>query len=601
MDKTAGISPPPHPRVRRPRRLLLFVHYNKWGELAEYVVYLLKHVRNVFSRVVLISNSPLSETTRMPLEGLYDDFFQRENTGFDFLAWKEALAREGRERLAAYDSVTLMNDTCFGPLFDLEGVYRRMEAQGADFWGLSNHRGTRCDDFNLLAKDNYIAEHIQSYFLCFSRKAFLSSAFHSFWKSVENEKSVTKVIRNYEIPLTKLLNEEGLSSSVVCDTTNMRSVPNIALYEPLLLLEHIPFIKIKAFFAHCATENAYLFSVIQQKYHRPVGAIRKHLERHFSPEISLKVMDHSLENMGSKKGYAATQRIGLHIHAFYTDILHKILIRLIRYVKEPIDIFFTTDCEKKATEIQCMLDKDFRNLTVKGLQIIENRGRDIWPWLKISTLLRDYDFAGHLHTKKSPLCTLLFSNLWFEELLDCLLGRFSQVKRAFSCDSRLGIVIPDIPSAFRFPPFPYDYDSDIEMKKLLPQVWKRLGCRREIDFSHMRALVFPYGNMFWYRPAALEPMWRVNWNSDDMPDEPLPRHGTICHALERLPVYVSWDQGYDFRIARQKHITHLGFQEILSFSSLSGFIYSNRVNSSSKTGILHAIRAKLRHRFDASS
>ena len=115
------------------------------------------------------------------------------------------------------------------------------------------------------------------------------------------------------------------------------------------------------------------------------------------------------------------------------------------------------------------------------------------------------------------------------------------------------------------------------------------------------ALVFPYGNMFWYRPAALEPMWRVNWNSDDMPDEPLPRHGTICHALERLPVYVSWDQGYDFRIARQKHITHLGFQEILSFSSLSGFIYSNRVNSSSKTGILHAIRAKLRHRFDASS
>lgn len=597
MGKLAELSPPlaPRARRRRPRRLLLFVHYNRWGDLADYVVYLLQHVRKIFARVVLISNSPLSETARMPLEGLYDDFFQRENTGFDFLAWKEALAREGRARLAAYDSVTLMNDSCFGPLFDLEAVYRRMEAQGADFWGLSNHATAHVDRQSALANNGVIPEHIQSYFLSFGKKTFLSDAFHTFWKNVHCENNIYSVIKKYETQLTPSLTKAGLSASVLLDTAGLeQKFPDKATWEPeVLLAAHVPFLKIKAFFTCKPPENAALFSVLRQHSRYPLRLVHEHLGRHFSPETSIQVMGHGLEEQKQRGKVRDDQRIALHIHAFYPDILRQILIRFPRCARAGVDIFLTTDSEEKAGRIRQLLQQEFPALCVRAVVICENRGRDVWPWLQVAPLLADYDFAGHLHTKKSPTATARFSNLWREELLDCLLGRFTQIRSAFARDPRLGIVIPDIPSAYGFPPSPYSYDSDSDMKTLLPEVWKRLGCRREVDFPHMRMLVFSYGNMFWYRPAALEPMWKASWSSADMPEEPLPANGTLLHALERLPVYVAWERGYDFRIARKTAMPPSGFQSELAFCEYRR-LFPTAQAADTKAGILQLLRARMR-------
>lgn len=538
-------------RPARPRRLLLFVHYNKWGSLADYVVYLLKRVRKCYSRVVLISNSPLSEEARAPLAGLYDSFLQRENTGYDFLAWKEGLVQEGREGLAAYDSVTLMNDTCFGPLFDLEEIYGRMQDQGADFWGVTQHPTVPVGHQNLLATDGVIPAHVQSYFLCFERSALSSEAFHAFWDGVVEESKVENVIKKYETQLTGSLERAGLKSAVLCDPQKIRKeYPNQAILEPEMLLEQrAPFLKIKAFFAWKSPENTFLLSLLRRHSRYPRALIQDHLEHHFSPETSIQVMGHRLKGRKGHVEGSEKLRTALHIHAFYVDILRQMLDRVSRSIHAPVDLFLTTSSEDKAREIRTLLREDFPRLRVRELSVCENRGRDVWPWLQTAPRMADYDIAGHLHTKRSPNITARFSNLWREEVLDCLLGRFSQIQNAFARDPRLGIVIPDIPSRFRFPPFPYRYDSDSDMKRLLPKVWKRLGCRRPLDFAAMQMLVFPYGNMFWCRPEALAPMWQGSFGRDDIPEEPIPSHGTILHALERLPVYVAWEQGYDFRIA----------------------------------------------------
>lgn len=279
---------------RSKKRLLLFVHYNKWGELAEYVVYLLQHVRKIFAKVVLISNSPLSEKSLLRLAGLYDDFVQRENKGFDFLAWKEALSREGKEGLAAYDSVTLMNDTCFGPFFDLRAVYRKMDAAGVDFWGMTNHRAT---EKGMPGTNGSIPEHIQSYFLCFNRKAALSDAFETFWSGVQHEETVESVVQKYETQLTAHLWKADLSSSVLCNITDIRSEhPNLARFSPeLLLQQQLPLIKIKAFFQRTPPENTLLLPLIHEICRYPVSLIHDHLARHFAPDESICVADHALE------------------------------------------------------------------------------------------------------------------------------------------------------------------------------------------------------------------------------------------------------------------------------------------------------------------
>jgi rhamnosyltransferase len=64
----------------------------------------------------------------------------------------------------------------------------------------------------------------------------------------------------------------------------------------------------------------------------------------------------------------------------------------------------------------------------------------------------------------------------------------------------------------------------------------------------MKNIIFPIGTMFWYRPAALKPLFELRLLPDDIPQEPLPEE-TILHAIERMLVYIAWNEGYDYRIS----------------------------------------------------
>ena len=139
------------------KRLLLYVHYNKFGSLSSHVEYQLRKMRPLFSTIVFISNSALSESDEVTLRQsfLVDAVLLRDNIGFDFAAWRDGMSFIGFEELKSYDSVTLMNDTCFGPLWDLTDIYRKFENDGSvDFWGMTNFR-----------KNQQFPEHIQSYYL----------------------------------------------------------------------------------------------------------------------------------------------------------------------------------------------------------------------------------------------------------------------------------------------------------------------------------------------------------------------------------------------------------------------------------------------------
>lgn len=541
--------------MNSPKRLLIFVHYNKWGELSEYVVFLLKKVRKIFAKIVFISNSPLSEQARAPLAGLYDDFLQRENEGSNFLAWKDVLMHEGIARLAAYDSVTLMNDTCFGPLFDLRAVYRRMEKKGVDFWGITNGTDTGKETPDTNAPTG---EYIQSYFISFTQNVVRSAAFVNFWNHVKCQKNICAVDRKYEIQLTSCLKKAEFVADVLYDTSKLKlPSSNSASIPDILLQQHVPFMQINSLLQQTPPENDFFISCIQRKSRYPIALIYNYFSEYLTPEKSIAVTDHALKRHRKTSKAAHSIRSALHIHAFYTDIMHDILTRIVHGVHSPLDIFITTDSAIKASHIKQMLQWNFSHLYVRDVCVLENRGRDVWPWLRVAQRLADYDVAGHLHTKKSPIKSLIRGKIWLEENLAALLDRFEHIQSAFHRESSLGIIIPDIPTHFIFNP--YVYITDTSMKTILQYIWNRLDCKKNINFSHLHQLVFPYGNMFWYRPKALEPLWNAKWSEKDIPIEPIQNHGTTLHALERLPVYVAWSEGYNFRISRSNSPVPYGF------------------------------------------
>lgn len=119
-----------------------------------------------------------------------------------------------------------MNDTCFGPLWDLKDLFERFEQDEAvDFEGMTNFRANA-----------QFKEHIQSYYLSFSQRTVQSDAFQNFWTSVQNFTNVQDVIDNYETRVTTNLLDAGFRYKTVYNTVNEDTTgmlhPDFSYYNP---------------------------------------------------------------------------------------------------------------------------------------------------------------------------------------------------------------------------------------------------------------------------------------------------------------------------------------------------------------------------------
>jgi glycosyltransferase involved in cell wall biosynthesis len=232
-------------------------------------------------------------------------------------------------------------------------------------------------------------------------------------------------------------------------------------------------------------------------------------------------------------------RIALHVHLHYSDLASEFLDRL-HVSQQPIDLFITTT----SADIRDELERSFASYdhgTVDVLQV-PNRGRDIGPLL---TQLKDrlstggYDVVGHLHGKRSLTLNAGVGDRWRTYLLDTLLGGgFSQLINLFTDEQQLGLVFAEDRHSV-------GWDANREIAEELA---RRMNLKVRLpDFpAH-----FPLGTMFWARPAAIAPLWRLGLQTGDLPKEPLVTDGTILHAIERmLPTIceaadLSWCTVYD--------------------------------------------------------
>jgi rhamnosyltransferase len=141
-----------------------------------------------------------------------------------------------------------------------------------------------------------------------------------------------------------------------------------------------------------------------------------------------------------------------------------------------------------------------------------------------------------------------------------LLDSYEEISSFFFNNDKLGIVIPDIPFYFKHlhehSPFSGGSGKNRENCQLL---WTMLKNVKYIDFSSLTTPIMPYGNMFWYKPVALKPLFDLNLSKKDFLKEPMLDDGTIAHAIERLPVYIAWSQGYDYRVVLNNENVESGF------------------------------------------
>lgn len=182
------------------RRCIVFAHYDRDQLVDDHVRFLLRQLRPFAEKVIFISvsaSTPELET----LADCCDIALTRENIGYDFMSWKTGL--QHLEDPAQYDEILFVNDSIYGPLFDLGPLIQRSEHLDTDFWGL-----TRCYE---------IQPHIQSFFFAFRKSLLDNGLFSAFWDSVVPLEDKKDIIRRYEIGMTAFLEERGARCSSLFD------------------------------------------------------------------------------------------------------------------------------------------------------------------------------------------------------------------------------------------------------------------------------------------------------------------------------------------------------------------------------------------------
>ncbi|EMP64011.1 rhamnan synthesis F family protein [Streptococcus mutans] len=520
------------------KRLLLYVHFNKYNRVSSHVYYQLTQMRPLFSRVVFITNSCLSQENQDKLrsQNLMDDFLQRENIGFDFAAWRDGMNHIGFDNLDSYDIVTVMNDTCFGPLWDVKEHYLSYEKQDEiDFWGLTNNRATK-----------QFKEHIQSYFITFKKAVIQSEAFHNFWENIQNHADVQRVIDDYETQVTTTLLDAGFKYGVVFDTTKEDAShmlhADFSYYNPTAILNHrVPFIKVKAI-DNNQHITPYLLNDIQKNSTYPIDLIVSHMSEINYPDFSY-LLGHKYVKKRERVDLK-NQKVAVHLHVFYVDLLEEFLTAFKQF-HFSYDLFITTDSDDKKAEIEEILSANSQEAQVF---VTGNIGRDVLPMLKLKNYLSTYDFVGHFHTKKSKEADFWAGQSWREELIDMLVKPADNILAQLQQNPKIGLVIADMPTFFRYNKIVDAWNEHLiapEMNTL----WQKMGMTKKIDFNAFHTFVMSYGTFVWFKYDALKPLFDLNLTDDDVPEEPLPQN-SILHAIERLLIYIAWNEHYDFRISK---------------------------------------------------
>lgn len=195
------------------QRLTIFASYSSSPTVPAYVLFHLGALRKFSSRLVFVSNSPLLESSRAELNGICDVVLERSNKGFDFAAWRDVILAE---RMAEWDEVLLTNSSVVGPLFDLAPLFTDMQARACDFWGLTHSVNVR--------------PHIQSYFVCFSKRLINSPIWQEFWRSVQDETSKRRAILRYETQFTAIFEAHGFVSDTYLPQMQKSGLERLFIY-----------------------------------------------------------------------------------------------------------------------------------------------------------------------------------------------------------------------------------------------------------------------------------------------------------------------------------------------------------------------------------
>lgn len=527
----------------RPKRLLIYAHYDPHGKLDPHVIYQIASYAAFGIKIIFVSNSPLTCVDRECLIKIGCEVHTRPNIGFDFVAWKSRLLDLGREGLRAYNEIILANDSVYGPFFPLTEMFGTMDQIGVDFWGITGEIGNK-------------GAYLHSYFLDFRPSVFLSDVFLDFWRTLPEVESFLEGVEKGGLRISKILEEAGFIFASFIDPPEVPLLPAIGPDVPLahtltpFFIERyrVPFIKIRAFSTRPGkmfNEGPRVFEALENtRSEYPVDLISRHLVR--AKPLSWSKNQPGFLNVFPEDGEILPDpglKIAAFLHLHYLAKLGEALSWLSN-IPYKFDLYIATSSEEKKEILQqSNLQQLIPNIGELEIRVFENRGRDVAPWLLgFKDVQMKYDLALKFHMKVRVHFGEVFIDEWTHFIYHCTLASQPYVSRIidlFCSRPELGTVFHPYAPAIIL----------LQHEKPLFSSLSQAQCRNALKAMGMNETMessFPVfsQNLFWYRPQALAKLFTSNISIKDFLPEPYPVDGALGHGLERVIPYVAQNGGY---------------------------------------------------------
>ncbi|MFP5251558.1 MAG: rhamnan synthesis F family protein [Actinomycetes bacterium] len=527
--------------------VLFYLVYDKAGHVGDFIPHHLQAVRDHYEHIFVVSNSPLSAEGRSTLEAVADTVWERENVGFDVMAYRDAMREFGWDRLAGYDELTLMNYTFYGPIGSYQPMLERMAATECDFWGVTDHGPA----VSSLAATGTLKRHLQTHWITVRRSMHQSPAWREYWDGMPPIESYEDSIGQHEGRFTDHFESKGFRSATAFPEADYPVAHPIFDMITEMVDDGLPIIKRRLFFHDPLYHDERAIRagrVIERMRNKgfPMRLLWEDQARTAQPRAlhaNLAMLDiHPDVDLGGAD--PSTLRVGVLAHVYYDDLIDELLDRADTIPGGYRLIATTSDDAKRERILERLAARGRTGDDVRVLP--SNRGRDISAFLLgcRDVLLGDeFDVIVKLHSKRSPQDGYTKGTFFKDHLLLNLLGSpgyTANVLRGFAADDTLGMVFPPMIHMG----YPTMGNAWFTNRAPAQRLAKRLGI--DVEFDDLSPLA-PYGSMFIARPAALRPLLDADFAWDDFPTEGGYSDGGLTHVVERLFGYAAFSRGYQVR------------------------------------------------------
>jgi rhamnosyltransferase len=541
------------PRLFMTKRLGIFLFFDADGIADDYVVHLLASIRPCLSHLLIVANGKLLDGAREKLAPLADELVVRPNEGFDTGAWKEALFDHvGESRFAEYDELVLLNDSFFAPFRPFETIFRDMEGDGADFWGLSVHGSIPGDG---TCPYGFRPDYLQTYFLVFRARLFHSPDFAAFWKKQPRYKTFRSVAEGFGGVLTRHFGDLGYKWSVYSDTRDLDTVPERNYdhhthdLDEMVARRRYPIIKRRSFrvpkmrylaFGDATTLPRALAHVRELYPDYDMGPMFAHLLRKY-PARDLKEalnLDFVLAAEGPVPD-AAHPRPRTLVATYLVDAgRFPLFLPYLDRIPRDCGLLLVTDTEaKRARLLETVAARrpDVRSVVVESHPVPQEMEAFL---LGVRPFLENCDLVGFLHdsnlgTGDYPCVDDASRRLLWDNMLASV-AYVQRIRDLFAATPWLGVLAPPLANHATF--FRDNLNAWAGNFKATAALLEKLGVSVPLDPSRPP---FILGNAWWVRTDAIAPLLSHGWTAAGFHGKP-----RLLAALERSIPHVAQSRSY---------------------------------------------------------